>query len=280
MLGRSTAIGRCKSERRCGHRKALRFHERLGFFAGLSSLDIRDSNQRKLYFMIKCSLLALALWFACVIQLCAEETPVPSGNKNDRIDKALQTELLAILEDDQLGRTQIEAVAKAHGHNSPEVQALWKSINEKDASNLTKIKLILDTRGWVGPDVVGSAANSALFLVIQHADIATQQKYLPLMRAAVREKKAFPRQLALLEDRVALAEGRRQTFGSQLMSDKDGRYYVRPLEDPDHVDERRKAMGLGPMAEYLKHWNLVWDVEAYKKQLPSLEARESTIFNR
>jgi len=97
-------------------------------------------------------------------------------------------------------------------------------------------------------------------------------------RTAVKEKKAFPAKLALMEARVALAEGRRQVYGSQLSSDpKAGGLYVRPLEDPDHVDERRAALGLGTMAGYLQHWNLAWDVEAYKKQLTSLETSMSII---
>ena len=77
----------------------------------------------------------------------------------------------------------------------------------------------------------------------------------------------------MMEDRVALAEGRRQIYGSQLRQvGGDPRMFVSPLEDPDHVDERRASVGLPPMAEYLKIWNLTWDVEAYKQELPVLEA--------
>ena len=44
-----------------------------------------------------------------------------------------------------------------------------------------------------------------------------------------------------------------------------------PLEDPDRVDERRASVGLGTLADYVSHWNMTWDVESYKKQLPELE---------
>jgi len=37
---------------------------------------------------------------------------------------------------------------------------------------------------------------------------------------------------------------------------------------PTLPDERRAAIGLAPMSEYLKNWNLTWDVEQYKKELP------------
>ena len=222
--------------------------------------------------MIKRSLFLFALCFAFVVHSSAQEKSTPAPGADAKFDKALQTELLAILDEDQQVRIKFEAVAKEHGYNSPEAQELSKTMHEKDVANRVKIKAILDTRGWVGPEIVGPEASSTLFYVIQHADTPTQQKYLPLLRVAVSEKKAYPCQLALLEDRVALAEGRRQIYGSQLLSDpKDGHLYVRPLEDPDHVDERRTAVGLRTMAEYLKHWDLTWDVEAYKKQLPTLE---------
>jgi hypothetical protein len=77
----------------------------------------------------------------------------------------------------------------------------------------------------------------------------------------------------LLEDRVALGEGRPQTYGSQLRTDGNGPLYVPAIADPDHVDERRAAVGLPPMADYVKHWNLTWDLEAYKKELPQLLAK-------
>ena len=227
--------------------------------------------------MIKYSLIVLTLCFAVVAHSAGQEKPVPAAGAATKFDKALQAELLAILSEDQQDRVKIDALeTKGRGGNSPEMQALLKTMHERDLVNRVKIRAILDTCGWVGPEIVGPEASSTLFLVIQHADTATQQKYLPLMRVAVREKKAQPSHLALLEDRVALAEGRRQIYGSQLWGDsKDGHLYVPLLEDPDHVDERRAAVGLGTMAEYLKRWNLTWDVEAYKKQLPSLETDKS-----
>jgi hypothetical protein len=51
--------------------------------------------------------------------------------------------------------------------------------------------------------------------------------------------------------------------------------YVLPLDDPENVDQRRAAVGLQPLADYISHWNLTWDVEAYKKELPDLIEKEN-----
>jgi hypothetical protein len=70
-----------------------------------------------------------------------------------------------------------------------------------------------------------------------------------------------------------LAEGRRQSFGTQLGRDEtNGKFYISPLEDPDHVDERRAKLGLQPLAEFASYNHFTWDVEAYKRDLPQLES--------
>jgi hypothetical protein len=138
---------------------------------------------------------------------------------------------------------------------------------------------ILDKRGWLGEDVVGQQGNSALFLVIQHADLKTQQKYLPMMREAVKTGRANASSLALLEDRVALRQGKMQIYGSQVGTDNStGLHYVFPMEDPDNVDKRRAEVGLEPLAEYVSEWDIVWNVEQYKKDLPKYIEMAKTVF--
>jgi hypothetical protein len=117
--------------------------------------------------------------------------------------------------------------------------------------------------------------NSTLFYVIQHSDLNTQEKYLPMMREAVKKGDATPNNLAYLEDRVALRHGKKQIYGSQIGRDEiTGEYYVRPLEDPDKVDIRREAVGLGKLQDYISNYGLTWNPEEYKKKLPEIEAKE------
>jgi hypothetical protein len=207
-----------------------------------------------------------------------EEVKALVKQNKDKAEVNLNKPLVAILDtvmqEDQKYRMQLDEVETKYGRSSKEVKALWMTIAEKDSINLIKVTAILDKYGWVGADVVGREGSQALFLVIQHADIATQQKYLPMMREAVKNKKASPSSLALLEDRVLLRTGKKQVYGSQIGIDKDGKHYVQPLEDPDNVDKRRAEVGLGPLASYVQNWQMEWNVEEYKKQLPAIEAME------
>lgn len=187
-------------------------------------------------------------------------------------DKPLQTELLTILDEDQKYRMEMNEIQKKFGQDSKEMKELWKITHQKDSINLLKIKKILDEKGWVGKDKVGAQANSALFLVIQHSDLETQKKYLPMMKEAVTKGNANPSSLALLIDRIEIREGRKQIYGSQIGTNPTSKtQYVLPLIDPDNVDKRRTEVGLGSISDYVKNWNLIWDVEKYKSELSELE---------
>lgn len=189
-------------------------------------------------------------------------------------NKPLVVTLDSIYIEDQKYRLQIDEIEKKYGLKSKEMKDHWKIINEKDSINLIKVKTILDKYGWLGVGVVGEQGNSTLFLVIQHSNQTTQEKYLPMMREAVKNGKAQGSDLALLEDRVAIGQGKRQIFGSQIGRDPETKvYYVSPLEDPYNVDMRRAEVGLEPLASYVNRWQIKWDVEQYKKDLPKLEAK-------
>lgn len=180
-----------------------------------------------------------------------------------------------VYKEDQYYRQQLGGIQEEHGRDSEEIRAHWELIQKQDSINLIKVKKILDEHGWLGWDLIGRSGNNALFLVIQHADLETQEKYLPMLREAVTKGDAAPSDLALLEDRTALRQGKRQIYGSQIGMDQEtGEYYVSPLLDPDNVDQRRAEVGLGPIQEYVSSWDLTWDAEAYKMELPQLEARE------
>ena len=195
-----------------------------------------------------------------------EKVKLNKEKSEANLDKPLVAILDSILVEDQKYRMQVDGLEKQYGWNSKEMKAHWKIINVKDSVNLIKVQEILDTKGWLGSDVIGQQGNQTLFLVIQHSKQKVQEKYLPMMREAVKKGKASGSSLALLEDRVALGQGKKQIYGSQIgMDQTTNKHYVRPLEDPDNVDERRAAVGLDSLANYVTRWQIKWDVEQYKK---------------
>lgn len=187
------------------------------------------------------------------------------------LEKPLVVMLDSIYELDQSLRLRSRDLMEEFGWNSDTVQKLWVTINYQDSINELAITNLLDERGWLGADIVGGKGNNTLFLVIQHAPIETQQKYLPMMRQAVKDGKARGSSLALLEDRVNLRTGKKQIYGSQIGTHPDGTYYVQALEDPLNVDERRSSVGLGSLNNYTARWDFSFDAEEYIKDIKKYE---------
>ena len=186
---------------------------------------------------------------------------------------SLVQQLYAIDELDQRYRNQMEEVRLKYGGGTKEMKALFKLMHEADSVNLIKVKAIIDEYGWLGADALGSQGNKTLFMVIQHSDLRTQEEYLPVMRQAVNNGNAKASSLALLEDRVAMFEGKKQIYGSQLRWDlKNNTYVIAPIEDPENVDKRRAEVGLMSLTDYLSNFGLKWNLEQYKKDLPKMEA--------
>jgi hypothetical protein len=206
---------------------------------------------------------------------------IVAKNKQDiekDFDKGLVTVLDKIYFDDQSTRSQIMANEKKYGRGSKEMDAFWQTILKKDSINLIIVSKILDEGGWPDKKRIGKRGTSTLFLVIQHANQKTQEKYLPMIKDAVVNNNLPKRQFAMFYDRLILRRGEKQIYGTQLaMNDESKTPYILPLKDPNNVDERRAEMGLNTMQENLNRWNLTWDVEAYIKALPVIEAKEKEL---
>ena len=168
----------------------------------------------------------------------------------------LTKRLTIILQDDQKYRVMVDSVSKRFGWESVEFRNLNKRIHQVDSVNVGSVTEIIDRYGWLGPEEVGEGAN-ALFLVIQHANLATQEMYLPEMREAVKRGKALPQNLALLEDRVLLKQGKKQMYGSQVTTDPVTKKLIfSPIEDEPNVNRRRATVGLEPLEDYAKTFEM------------------------
>lgn len=195
-------------------------------------------------------------------------------NKKD-FDKSLMAQLDTIHKLDQYYRQQMSEIEKKYGAQSEEFITLVLQIEETDSLNLIAVEKILDGYGWLGADVIGEQGNKTLFLVIQHSDLETQLKYLPMMREAVKLGNAGKIDFALFEDRIAMRQGKRQTYGSQISKDYDtGEVYVWPLIEPEKVNERRAEVGLGPIEDYVRHVGIRWDVEKHKERTKRIESKK------
>ncbi len=180
-----------------------------------------------------------------------------SANVEKGYNMPLRDSLLKILRDDQQTRGLYLNYLKTNKFDSPKADSLREIILTIDSVNQEKMVNIVDQYGWVGNKEVGVDAGRAVFAVIQHASIVIQKKYFPLLEKAVKEHIAPASDMALLQDRILVREGKEQIYGTQIGTiDTTGKRYLFPLEDPANVDKRREDVGLGPLKDYLKHWGM------------------------
>jgi Family of unknown function (DUF6624) len=127
-----------------------------------------------------------------------------------------------------------------------------EAVSQVDAENLPWLKKVIAEIGWPGRSAVGEDGAAAAWLLTQHADSdpAFQRQCLDLLAMAAEQGEATKAQVAYLTDRVLLAEGKPQEFGTQATG-RNGQWVPCRLRDPDNVDHRRAAMSLGSLAENL-----------------------------
>jgi hypothetical protein len=187
----------------------------------------------------------------------------------------LRAQLEIVFRADQQYRQPLEATAKKYGWHSKKVDSLYAGMSIQDSIDLGIVTHILDTYGWVGTDSIGPSGSTTLWTVIQHADLDVQQKYLPMMRTAVQQGRAHASELAYLEDRVALEEGKKQTYGTQFqLNKKTNKYMVAPIEDEPNVNRRRAAIGLEPLEDYAREAGITYKLPAPSK-LPAPPATKT-----
>jgi hypothetical protein len=197
--------------------------------------------------------------------------------KNDTLSKASGDSIMQLLvtvdANDQKHRNSMDGIREKYGAESKEMKELYDKTRAADSINTIIVSKIIDKYGWLGPKEIGVQGNTTLFFVIQHSDLTIQDRYLPVLKEAVKNGKASATNLALLEDRVALKHGSPQMYGSQVIWNmKDNTSIIAPLSDPDNVDKRRASVGLGPLSDYVSAFGIKWDVEKYKKELPQITA--------
>lgn len=149
--------------------------------------------------------------------------------------------------DDHYREIAAEIVAMSEADQTMRKSGAWD--DSVDIRNTARMKEIVRQIGWPTISKVGAHASHMAWLLVQHADRAFQKDCLDLLKAQPAGE-VDPQNVAYLEDRVRMGEGRPQVFGTQFYTDANGHSGPWPIEDAEHVDARRAAVGLNTFTEY------------------------------
>ncbi len=145
-----------------------------------------------------------------------------------------------------------EAVAAMRQGDDERRKALDRQIAQIDAENRASLRDIFEKHGFPTPEMIGRDGVSSVFLLVQHADDdpGFQARALELAEPLMQRRGMSRQQYAMLTDRVLLARGQPQLYGSQYNVEQ-GKVAVLPMADPENVDARRAHMAMGTLASYL-----------------------------
>lgn len=171
--------------------------------------------------------------------------------------------LCAIRDKDQSIRQKIMPMLASGNQDS--IMAVVVQMNMIDKENQTFVFGLLDNQGW--PDGLSDKANSAIFLVIDHAEFAAQEKYYPVVKEKAEQGIIGKEDAATLQDRILMKKGEMQVYGTQttmVVINGENINYLWPVKNPDQLDKLRKEVNLPPIAEYIAVFEkqgikLVWD---------------------
>jgi hypothetical protein len=159
---------------------------------------------------------------------------------------------------DQAGRKALREINfRALGPEAATARnAAWVEIKTRDRDNQVQLKAMMPATGWFESSRYGQTATWSAFHVVQHAvnDPGLMRDVLARMEPSVRRGEADGLAWAEMYDRVALEFDKKpQRYGTQVWCPYGApAWSLRPLEDPDGVDARRKAVGIDQtQAEYM-----------------------------
>jgi hypothetical protein len=169
-------------------------------------------------------------------------------------DQALRDRLAKMAKRDQAVRKPEYVTDKA----SPE---LVREQERVDAELTAELKDIVQRKGWPTIKLVGMQASEHAALILSHSrDHDFQRSMLPRLQALADEGEILGSSVAFLIDKVLISEGKAQRFGTQFKWGA-GIAEMLPVEDADHLEERRSKYFLPPLAEYKKTLSELYKVQ-------------------
>jgi hypothetical protein len=138
-------------------------------------------------------------------------------------------------------RQSVFRTIKKFGPKSKQVDSLNSLILRFDRTALERALYVIDTYGWLGKSQIGSVANQTLFLMVQHAENPqVRKKYFPMLEKSAKAGQSSMSDLASMQDRMLVDAGKKQLYGTQRTL--KGKVY--PVEDLEHLNQRRREVGL------------------------------------
>ncbi len=189
----------------------------------------------------------------CVKKFARNLSPCNGQTQEEVEHPDLQLEIIKLFVDDQAvrGNVKEETIIK---YQLDSTAMTTYDMGTTDEINRERLKEIFKEFGFPTRKQVGKEAMNGIFFIIQHADgdKAWQKSQLPNIKSAIKRGDLTKQKYAYLYDRIQVNSGKQQRYGTQFLQvDRANKITeLKETEDLDNLDQRRREMGMMPIAVY------------------------------
>lgn len=164
-------------------------------------------------------------------------------DKNNKTNDSLIEVLNVIDKEFATHNTSLTDSMNAHLKNPYKKQLFEKQLRYYDSLAFERITHIIDVFGYPSKAIAGES-NSIPFYILSFAPLIIKEKYLnQLILAADRDDISW-KSLAFFIDKLKIAKGEKQVFGTQGTYDNHYKFTIYPCIEPEKLNERRARVGL------------------------------------
>ena len=174
----------------------------------------------------------------------AEASSAERGGNTANSDAGLLTDLRFRVDSDQAARKKWLA--------NPKRQGLSRSVDTIDTANLAFLRRLVSEKGFPTAAQVGNDGVHLAWILLQHADQdpKLQSGLLPVLEQRFSAGELPANDLARMTDRVLVASGKPQRYGTQFD------WFAGDFKMPEpgrlaEIDTERSQLGLMPLADYV-----------------------------
>lgn len=169
-------------------------------------------------------------------------------DKNNKTNDSLIEVLNVIDKEFATHNTSLTDSMNAHLKNPYKKQLFENQLRYFDSLTFSRITHIIDVFGYPSKAIAGES-NSIPFYILSFAPVIIKEKYLnQLILAADRDDISW-KSLAYFIDKLKVAKGEKQIYGTQGSYDKEFNYTMFPVIEPEKLNERRARVGLEKLDE-------------------------------
>lgn len=187
------------------------------------------------------------LLLAALLTFSPNNIEAKQSHTSEQSIQRLNRQLSRVYRRDQAPREELLTAQKSG--NQHQIIKSVLAIQKGDEQNRKVVFRLLNKRGWV--DGLSDEANSAIWLVIQHSDASSIERYRTIVQSVADRGDISIKEVKTMEDRLLVYNKKPQQYGTQTK--QIGQQIVfYPIADFSTLDSRRQSIGLCNLSEYIE----------------------------